>query len=148
MNVIADTCFWISLCDPQEGNHDEVVCMMDKIKMDRHIRLLVPHPVLYETLCTRMVRRPDLVQSLTKYFKDTEKIGDGDYIDTAYQVIAEQAANRNGDASMVDVVIMLMSEDPKNQIKGILTANRRDFALFCQKHSIPMLDTLAVLNAY
>lgn len=51
MIILADTCFWISLCDPTEHDHSETVAMMEKILRDNNHTILVPHPVLYETLC-------------------------------------------------------------------------------------------------
>lgn len=148
MNVIADTCFWISLCDPKDSNHEETVLMMETIMQNGSIRLLVPHPVLYESLCSKMVRKPNQVQTLTSYFNLVDKVADEEYIDDAYSVIVDQAFHSSGEASMVDIVIMKMSVDPKNQVKGILTRNGRDFAQFCMKRRIPMINNISVLNAF
>lgn len=148
MNLIADTCFWISLCDPKESNHEEILNMMDKLLNDSQMHILVPHPVLYESLCSRMVRKPEQVQRLTYYFNKTIKIPDQEYVNNAFQKIISQAENMKGEASMVDIVIMLMAEDPRYQVKGILTNNGRDFSQFCQRLKIPMLESFASLSIY
>lgn len=147
MNIIADTCFWISLCDPQDGNHSEAVLMMERILHNGSIRILVPHPVLYESLCSKMVRKPNQVQTLTSYFTQVDKVADEKYIDEAFNTIVSQAIHGSGEASMVDIVIMMMSDDPENHVKGVLTSNGRDFSQFCYKHHIPMINSLSVLEA-
>lgn len=147
MNLLADTCFWISLCDPTAGDHSETVSMMEKLLGERSHTILVPHPVLYETLCSKMVKKPEQVRQLIQYFAGVKKVPDADYIESAYKLIERQANMNNGTASMVDLAIMLMAEDKRNNVKGILTRNGRDFALFCQKRQMPMINGLAILNA-
>ena len=146
MNILADTCFWISLCDPSEKDHTETVSMMEKFLSDRSHTILVPHPVLYETLRSEMVKNPKHVKILMQYFSRVDKLSDADYIENAYRAIEQQANLKNGTASMVDFVIMLMANDPRNNVKAILTKNGRDFASFCQKHRMLMIDSLAMLD--
>ena len=148
MNIIADTCFWISLCDKTQSNHDEMVQILERIVKDGRHSIVVPHPVLYETLCTDFVKKYQEATLLTKlYFPLAAKISDADYLEEAYRTIEMQSCLRNGTASMVDVVIMLMVEKRENNIGAVLTTNGRDFGVFCQKHCIPMIDSLAVFQA-
>ena len=147
MNILADTCFWISLCDSTETDHLETVSMMGKILRDKYHTIMVPHPVMYETLCSNMVKKPEQVKLLTKYFANVVKISDADYVEKAYRLVEEQANRNNGTASMVDIAIMLMADDAKNNVKAILTRNGRDFSIFCRKHNIPMIDGMSILNA-
>lgn len=147
MNILADTCFWISLCDPTENDHQETISMMEKLMDSKQHTVLVPHPVLYETLCSEMVKKPNQVELLTRYFNYVQKISDAEYIHEAYRLVKEQASMRKGTASMVDLAIMLMADDAKNNVKAILTRNGRDFAVFCRKKGIPMVDNMAVLEA-
>ena len=147
MNLLADTCFWISLCDPTESNHSEAISMMETILATRTHTLLVPHPVLYETLRTEMVKKPERVLILTKYIEQVVKVPDGDYIDEAFHLVEQQAIMRNGTASMVDIVIKLMADDLRNNVKGIITRNGRDFSAFCQKRKIPMVENKNILES-
>ena len=121
--------------------------MMDKLLKDRSHHIMVPHPVLYETLCSEMVKKPKQVLLLTQYFQHVEKVSDVAYVEEAYRLVEQQAEMSKGSASMVDYSIMLMAEDPKNNIKGILTKNGRDFAAFCQRQDIPMIDSIEILKA-
>lgn len=146
MNILADTCFWISLCDPAEGDHIETVYMMEKILADRCHSILVPHPVLYETLCSNMVKKPEQVKLLAQYFARVVKISDTDYVEEAYHLVEQQADMNKGTASMVDIAIMLMADDAKNNVKAILTKNGRDFAVFCQKKNISMINGMEMLK--
>lgn len=147
MNILADTCFWISLCDPTEHDHADVVAIMEKIMGDKTHKILVPHPVLYETLCSDMVKKPKQVLLLSQYFRQVVKVSDSEYVEAAYNLVEQQADMGRGTASMVDIAIMLMADDTKNNVKAILTRNGRNFAVFCQKRGIPMVDSLAVLEA-
>ena len=147
MNILADTCFWISLCDSADPNHTETISMMSKITSDQCHSLLVPHPVLYETLCSQMVKKPTQVLQLIQCFKTVVKIPDIDYMDKAYDQVEQQANMRKGTASMVDIVIMLMAEDAKNNVKAILTRNGRDFSSFCRKRGLLMVENMAILQA-
>lgn len=147
MNILADTCFWISLCDPSESDHAETVSMMEKILSNKSNVIIVPHPVLYETLRTEMVKKPNQVLNLIKYFSRVEKIPDTEYINEAFNLVDQQAHNKIGTSSMVDFALMLVAEDPKNNVKAILTRNARDFASFCQKKCIYMVNSITMLNA-
>lgn len=75
------------------------------------------------------------------------KVSDKEYVNEAYQKIEQQATMQRGNASMVDIAIMLMAEDPRNNVKGILTFNGRDFSSFCQRNRIPMIENMTVLNS-
>lgn len=147
MNILADTCFWISLCDSSEKDHTETVSIMDKILSDGGHTILVPHPVLYETLCSKMVKNPKHVKLLVQYYSRVEKLPDNNYIENAYRAVEQQANMNAGSASMVDFAIMLMADDSRNNVKAILTKNGRDFASFCQKHGLLMINSLAMLDA-
>ena len=144
---MADTCFWISLCDSSEQDHSEVKAMMDKILAENRHTILVPHPVLYETLCSEMVKKPGQVLILTRYFKNVEKVSDSDCFEDACRLVEQQASQGKGTASMVDIAIMLMAENPRNNVKAILTRNGRDFGVFCSKKGMPMINSMAVLEA-
>lgn len=147
MNILADTCFWISLCDASEHDHTETQAMMDKIIGDKRFTILVPHPVLYETLCSEMVKKPNQVLLLTKYFKYVVKVSDAAYFEEACRLVEQQASDKRGTASMVDIAIMLVADDARNNVKAILTRNGRDFAAFCQRKRMPMIENMTILNA-
>ena len=121
--------------------------MVEKIFDNKAHQILVPHPVLYETLCTKMVKNSKQVMLLTHYFNMAVKVSDKEYVNEAYQKIEQQATMQRGNASMVDIAIMLMAEDPRNNVKGILTFNGRDFSSFCQRNRIPMIENMTDLNS-
>lgn len=147
MNILADTCFWISLCDPTEADHSETVSMMEKIERGGCHTIIVPYPVLYETLCSRMVKKPEQVKVLIRYFSKVERIPDMEYVNEAYHIVEQHANMNKGTASMVDIVIMLMAKDVKNNAKAIMTTNGRDFSDFCRKSKVFMVDSMDILKA-
>ncbi len=142
MNIIADSCFWFSLCDPSEENHEEVVEMMEKIYNEHRFNILVPHPVLYETLSTKMVKKPYQVKTLLRHYVKAVKVPDDKYVEEALKRVKDVAEKDQKGASMVDVSIMLMAEDKSNQVKAILTMNGRDFDKPCAILRIPMIDNM------
>lgn len=59
--VLVDTGYWIALFDPREAAHGTVAGTEDLIEL---LTLVMPWPVLYETLRTRFMRRRDWVARL------------------------------------------------------------------------------------
>src|SRR5947199_9794919 len=64
--VLVDTGAWIALFDSREEQHTTVSELSDLIES---LDLLFPWPVLYETLRTRFVRRPEWIIRLNDRLK-------------------------------------------------------------------------------
>lgn len=94
-----------------------------------------------------MVKKPKQVLLLAHYFRLVVKVSDTDYVEEAYNVVGQQANMGKGTASMVDTALMFMADEVRNNVKAILTRNGRDFAVFCQKRGLPMIENMEILNA-
>src|SRR5689334_9671593 len=86
--VLADTGYWIALFDPRDTKHETVAETADLIET---LTLVVPWPVLYETLRTRFVRRRDWVARLDRRLlrPNVAFIDDRDYCNDAYSRTVE-----------------------------------------------------------
>ena len=136
--VLADTGYWIALFDPREAEHETVVGTEALIEL---LTLVVPWPILYETLRTRFVRRRDWVARLDERLKrpNVSFIDDRDYCEEAYTLAVEHSIRLRRPISMVDMLCRLLIADPNVRINYLLTTNAADFYDVCRSHRVEML---------
>jgi predicted nucleic acid-binding protein len=136
--VLADTGYWIALFDPREAEHTTVAGTEDIIE---RLTLVVPWPLLYETLRTRFVRRRDWVARLDERLKrpNVSFIDDRDYCEDAYSLAIEYSVRLGRPISMVDMLCRLLIADPNVRIDYLLTTNVADFHDVCRKYGVEML---------
>jgi predicted nucleic acid-binding protein len=133
-----DTGFWIALFDKRDAEHNSVGKKEDVI--DRYT-LIVPWPILYETLRTRFVRRPNWVAQLETRLKRPKVVfvDDRDYCEEALASTVEYSMRLRRPISMVDMLCRLLIADPKIRIDYLLTVNPKDFADLCRKHRVEIV---------
>lgn len=133
--ALADTGYWIALFDPRDELHAEIEGTADLLD---DFELVVPWPILYETLRTRFVRHRDWVLRLDDQLKraPVNFIDDHDYCQEAYSLSVEYATRLRRPISMVDMVCRLLIEDPNVRIDYVLTPNRGDFEDVCASRGI------------
>lgn len=136
--ALADTGYWIALFDPREAAHASVVGTEELIEL---LTLVVPWPILYETLRTRFVRRRDWVARLDERLKrpNVSFIDDRDYCDEAYSLAVRYSTRLKRPISMVDMLCRLLIADPRIRINYLLTVNQADFHDVCRSHKVKML---------
>jgi predicted nucleic acid-binding protein len=137
-SVLVDTGYWIALFDPREPAHERVVGSEDLIES---LTLVVPWPILYETLRTRFVRRRDWVARLDGRLKrpNVVFIDDRDYCEEAYSLSVEYSTRRKRPISMVDMLCRLLIASGAVRINYLLTINPADFHDVCTSHRVEML---------
>ena len=133
--LLVDTGAWIALFDPTEQHHNVISEYADLIES---AHLVVPWPVTYETLRTRFVRRPVWVAALNKRFSKSSVtfIDDTTYYRDAYSLTVESSIQHKRDLSMVDMLCRLIIDDPKIDIKYLLTVNKKDFYDVCGNNGV------------
>lgn len=140
MNDVAlvDTGFWIALFDPREPEHADA---NRNAYLIEQLTILVPWPILYETLRTRFVRRSDWILRLDSRLKqpNTVFIDDESYCSEAYSIAVEHSVRFNRPISMVDILCRLLIEDPNINIDYMITINRKDFHDVCRKHNVELI---------
>jgi predicted nucleic acid-binding protein len=136
--VLADTGYWIALFDPREERHADVADTADLIES---LTLVMPWPILYETLRTRFVRRPDWVARLDERLKkpNVAFIDDEDYCQDAYSLTVEYSTRLKRPISMVDMLCRLLIADPNVRIDYLATINPRDFIDVCISNRVELL---------
>jgi len=136
--VLADTGYWIALFDAREAEHETAVGTAELIES---LTLVVPWPILYETLRTRFVRRRDWVARLDQRLKrpSVAFIDDRDYCEEAYSLSVEYSTRLRRPISMVDMLCRLLIADPNVRIDYLLTINAADFQDVCRSHGVEML---------
>jgi predicted nucleic acid-binding protein len=134
--ALVDTGFWYALLDERDSYHS-----VAKAKTEGLFRLtyLVPWPVMYETLCTRFVRRPHVVRTFETLLKrpNAIQVDDCKYRDEALSLTLND--NRARGISLVDNVLRMLLEDRSIVIGALYTFNQRDFADICRHRGVVLV---------
>ena len=133
--MLVDSGYFIALFDPRDDRHKEAVAKQKHLK---ELAVVLPWPILYETLNTRIARRPDRVRRLQGIISKSMLLDDLPYRCRALHAIHEQAESRPG-VSLVDAVLMELIKDSNLRIRAMLTFNYRDFRSICAEHEIEYL---------
>ena len=136
--VIVDSGFWIALFNERDENHNNAGAMLDALPQ---LTIVVPWPTLYETINTRLVRRPLAVQRFEALIKgpNVTLLDDLPYRADAIEVVFTTARTRPRPLSLVDLVIRSMLLDINVRVDALLTCNQGDFADVCRRRRIEML---------
>jgi hypothetical protein len=136
--VVIDSGFWFALLDERDQYFREA-----QLKADAILRLtyLLPWPVLYETLCTRFVRRPASIARFESFLKrpNAKLLDDAKYRDASLDQVLEAARGGKRSISLVDMVIRSVLEDVNVKVNGLVTFNVPDFADVCRRRGIPII---------
>lgn len=132
--VLVDSGFWLALWDTRDQWHAYARPIVPILSSHQ---LLLPWPTLYETLCTRFVRRTLCLDALlTQLQKDNHhKLDDSKYRDAALAEVKFMAGQGRA-LSLVDAVLRQMLCDGTLQLKGIITFNMKDFSDICSPRRI------------
>jgi predicted nucleic acid-binding protein len=136
--ILVDTGFWIALLDPRDQHHHEAV---DKESWVENEGLLVPWPVLYETVRTRLVRRPDRLIRFDLLLKrpGIRFVDDSPFRADAFDLAVEHSINLGRPISMVDMSCRLLIDDANTRVDALLTTNPADFRDVCVRRGVVLL---------
>jgi len=137
-NVLTDAGIWYALFDPRDQHADQAHQKVEYLDL---FHIVLPWPILYETLRTRLVRN---VQSLRKFenYLATHNITyleDSSYRNDALRISFDSSLNRSRPLSLVDCVLRLMLDDVNVKIDYLLTFNEADFADVCRIRGIELI---------
>jgi predicted nucleic acid-binding protein len=139
--ICADTGFLIGLYDPTDEFHSKAKKYFLDFFDSGPNHLLIPWPVVYETVSTRMVKNKSgmaLLQGDWKRLSAQRRldlISDGRYrdnvVDECFEELGKpQTHYRN--LSAVDRVIRKMLSDKSLRVSALLTFNPKDFIDICR----------------
>ena len=130
--LLVDTGFFIAMYDERDAHHAEA---QDKQNLLDVYTVILPWPVLYETINTRFSRRRGIMVRFDALItsSDTVLLDDSPYRVEAYQTVARNARRP---LSLVDAVLRAIIEDTNVAVTAMLTFNQRDFHDVCRQHSV------------
>ena len=133
--LLVDTGFFFAMYDERDPYH---VDTQEKRELLDLFSIILPWPVLYETISTRFSRRRGIMAQIDALVasSDTVLLDDTPYRDEAYQTVAR---NAHRPLSLVDAVLRTIIEDTNVAVTAILTFNQRDFHDVCRQHSVELL---------
>lgn len=136
--VLPDTGFWYGLCDTTDSYHRRA---REKAIYLNEATMIVPWPILYETLGTQFVQKTIALRRFEQILKSpaTRFLDDTRYRDAAFRLSIESSLIKSRFLSMVDCTMRLILEDPDVRTDVILTFNDKDFVDVCRKKQIELI---------
>lgn len=133
--LLVDTGFFTALLHERDPYHASAVANQDWLEA---LPVVLPWPILYETINTRLARRPHLMARLDALVSSdqTTLLDDATYRSNCYSMVIQ---SRGQAPSLVDAVLQCVIEDANVRIGAMLTFNRRDFAWICAQHQVELL---------
>ena len=105
------------------------------------LHVVMPWPILYETLNTKLARNPASLRLFETYLKKPHitYVDDKVYRDDALRLSIDMSLNRARPLSLVDCVVRLILDDANTKIDFLLTFNKGDFLDVCRRRGIELL---------
>ena len=134
-SLLADTGYFIALYDERDEHY--TMAQRNKRLLDLH-PVVLPWPVLYETINTRFARKPSVLTRIDSIIAkaDTLLLDDSPYREGAYRQV--QHTSRKRPLSLVDAVLRAVIEDENVRIAGLLTFNVKDFYDLCYPRHVDL----------
>jgi predicted nucleic acid-binding protein len=136
MNILVDTGFWYALYKEKDQYHGLAQNMQKYLESNHNI--ILPYPVLYETLNTTFVEQKDWMSGFSQILQKTTTIpvSDEPYKEKAlFSVLTESSRPM----SLVDRIIRLMLDDVNLNINALITFNIGDFFDLCRNKRIELI---------
>ena len=134
-SLLADTGYFIALYEQRDEHY--AMAQSNKHLLDLH-PVVLPWPVLYETINTRFAKRPDVLRRIDAIIMkaDTLLLDDSPYREGAYRQVQQTFCRRP--LSLVDAVLRAVIEDENVRIGGLLTFNAKDFYDLCYPRHVDL----------
>lgn len=136
--VIVDTGYWLGLFDERDQHHADA----EKKNIDfGFIDIVMPWPIMYETLRSRFVKNKNPLIYFERLLKKSriEYIENAKYNSDAFELSLKSTLHMNRPLSMIDCLIRLMIEDPALNINCLITFNTGDFVDVCKRKGVEIL---------
>jgi predicted nucleic acid-binding protein len=133
--ALVDSGYWYALLDERDPHHSKAAVMAESLL---RFKYLIPWPVMYETLCTRFVRRPLAVRQFESFLKrpNAVTVDDARYRDAALAAALDTAKPHPNMLSAVDCVLRLILDDPAVRVRCMFTFNPGDFQDVCFRRRV------------
>ena len=136
--LLVDSGFFFALFNPRDQHHGDAC---EKQEWLETLSVVVPWPILYETINTRFVRRPETIVRFESILRshDTVLLDDSPYRLDAYEDVFAQAKAKRNAMSLVDAVLCAILADTNVRIDAMLTFNSIDFGNICSVQRVELL---------
>ncbi len=143
--LLFDTCFLKALYTPTDQYNRqakeiwEMICRAES-------KILIPYPVLYETLKTEFVKNKTGMEYFNRLIRKCERVElvcDSLYRKDALFDTLNIGSNQK--VSMVDRILILMAEKRELNINGIVSFDVRDLSEYCRKRNILFVNSKGYL---
>lgn len=133
--LLVDTGFFFALYDERDSFHGFARAHQHWLE---DLPIVLPWPILYETVNTRLARRKHLVAQFDAVVSAnrTTLLDDTPYRADCYRTVSSKASRG---VSLVDTVLQSVIEDTNVDIGAMLTFNVRDFAALCAENQVEIL---------
>ena len=133
--LLVDTGFFTALYHERDSHHAPAVANQDWLDT---LPVVLPWPVLYETINTRLTRRPHLMARFDALVSasQTTLLDDSPYRQECYRSVMTPKGQA---PSLVDAILQCVVEDANVPIGAMLTFNHRDFAGLCAQYQVELL---------
>ena len=123
--LLVDTSFLYALHNDRDPFHESAKAKQNWLD---DLPVILPWPVLYETLNTRFVGRPGTMDWFDRLVlsPSTELLDDSPYRNACYDSV-HATARRGRRLSLVDTVLRAIIEDSSVAVGALLTFDPRDF---------------------
>ena len=135
--VLVDSGFFIALFNERDQHHESA---RRQEKWLDFMLIVLPWPILYETVNTRLARRPANLARFGAIARspETALLDDSLYREESFATVLAQDANVG--LSLVDAVLRNIIEDANVAISAMLTFNERDFLAACHQYNVELLN--------
>ena len=143
-SILVDSSFFFALFYTGDDHHVEAIQKQEWLD---EFPIIVPWPILYETINSKFVKCPATIRSFEKIIRrtDTELLDDSIYREEAYQktlALAKRGYRReDGPRSLVDSVLHAILEDVNVRISAMLTFDAHDFRYICALRDVEMIPS-------
>ena len=130
--LLIDTGYLIALFEKKDEHHK--AARRNKHLLETH-PVVLPWPVLYETINTRFAKRSHILTSIHVILakEDTLRLDDSPYREAAYRQVR---TSRQRPMSLVDAVLRAVIDGKTVPISALLTFNPKDFDDLCREHRV------------
>jgi len=146
--ICVDACFLIALCNENDQYHEVAADYYGQLFEINRNRMVVPWPILYETVRTGTVKSPSSMRRLESHWKKMarwnllELLSDCRYRERVIQDCFDELQkprNHQRNLSAVDRVIRNILSDSSVHIDAFITFNVPDFADVCKRSRMELL---------
>ena len=132
--LLVDTGFFIAMYVERDSHHVEAQSKRELLDL---FAIILPWPVLYETINSRFSRRRGIMARFDALITsgNTTLLDDSPYRVGAYRTVAR---NARWPLSLVVAVLRAIIEDTSVAVAAVLTFNPGDFHDVCRPHSVEL----------